>query len=312
MVKTIRRKHINKKKDRQKQKQKQKTFKKLKCSPVQNKNLDENLKKYTCYSDSNLQLFKNTWNKYSNNKIPTNKPEEIWQFFKKELANKCYNELCWLNDKPLDKFENKELIVKEIFKPFSPKSWNTKPSEWLSSVDITRIMKQYEKSHRNYVFIGPSPIDFDNRKIFSTCVWEKLCKFDLKSYLNHTPKIDKIGIILNLDPHDKPGSHWVALFIDIKKQFIFYFDSNGDRAPKQVNALVKRIKQQGIELNIDFVYDSNKGFTHQYNDGQCGMYTLYFIIELLKENKTYNYFKTKRIKDKTMKNYRKKYYNVSD
>ena len=39
------------------------------------------------------------------------------------------------------------------------------------------------------------------------------------------------------------------------------------------------------------------------------MYTLYFIIELLQENKTYKYFKTTRIKDETMREYRKKYYN---
>jgi hypothetical protein len=39
------------------------------------------------------------------------------------------------------------------------------------------------------------------------------------------------------------------------------------------------------------------------------MYALYFIIELLQENKTYNYFKTTRIKDETMREYRKKYYN---
>ena len=60
---------------------------------------------------------------------------------------------------------------------------------------------------------------------------------------------------------------------------------------------------------MHFKISNNKGFTHQYNDGQCGMYSIYFIIELLKENKNYNYFNKTRIKDIQMKNLRKKYYN---
>lgn len=287
-----------------------KSFKKLKCSPLSNKKSGLILKKHTCYNRENLELFKKVWNENTlkNDNIFTNDPLEIVEFFKTKLNNKCYNELCWLEKKPLDKIPNAELIIKETFKPFSPKSWKEKPSEWLSSLDIEKIMKQYEQSHKYFAFIGPSPIDFDSKELFSTCVWEKLCKFDLKTYISKN--ISKIGIIFNLDPHYKSGSHWVALFIDIKKQFIFYFDSNGTRIPKQINTLVERVKKQGQELDIEFEYNSNFGFTHQYSDGQCGMYTLYFIIELLKENKTYEYFKTKRIKDKTMKEYRKKYYNT--
>ena len=28
----------------------------------------------------------------------------------------------------------------------------------------------------------------------------------------------KIGIIFNTDPHDKPGQHWISMFINIKKK----------------------------------------------------------------------------------------------
>ena len=291
-----------------KYKKRHKTFKKLNCSPLSNNNnKDSKLNRLTCYSNNNLELFKKIWNENTNKKIFTNNSEEIWNFFKKELSNKCYNELCWLENKPLNKVNNKELIIKELFKPFSPESWKSKPSTWLSSIDISKIMYQYEKLYKNFAFIGPSPIDFDSKQLFSTCVWEKLCKFDLKKYINK--KKYKIGIIFNLDPHNKPGSHWVALFVDIDKKFIFYFDSNGIKIPKQINNLVSKIKKQGHELNIDFLFDSNEDFIHQYGDGQCGMYTLYFVIELLKESKSYNYFKKNRISDTIMKNYRKKYYN---
>lgn len=147
-------------------------------------------------------------------------------------------------------------------------------------------------------------------KVFSTCVWEQLCNFNLKEYINKN--ITKIGIIFNTDTHDKPGKHWIALFIDLDKKFIFYFDSNGTKMPKQIKVFINRVEQQAQHENIIVKVDSNEGFTHQYNDGQCGMYALYFIIELLKENKTSNYFKTKRIKDAIMKKYRTIYFNEAN
>ena len=50
------------------------------------------------------------------------------------------------------------------------------------------LLKQYERKYKNFKFIGPSPIDFDSTKYVFTCVWEKLCNFDLKTIL----KIKKI------------------------------------------------------------------------------------------------------------------------
>jgi hypothetical protein len=285
-------------------------FRKLKCSPYQSKYVDTELKDYTCYTRNNLQLFKNVWNANNSNKILTNNSKEIWNFFKQKLDKQCYDELCWLEKTPLSKVNNKELLIKEIFKPFSPETWSSKPNTWLSSVDITKIMKQYEKSHKHFKFIGPTPIDFDAKEMFSTCVWEQLCNFNLENHIKN--KISKIGVIFNTDPHNKSGKHWISLFVDLTKKFIFYFDSNGSKMPKQVKVLINRIVDQARNLNIQLTVDDNEGFTHQYGDGQCGMYALYFIIELLQENKTYSYFKNTRIKDSTMKKYRKKYYNEAN
>lgn len=288
-------------------KRKTQKFKKLRCSPHQNKNIDNEVKDFTCYSRENLEVFKNVWNANNNDKITTNDSKEIWEFFRNKLNKKCYDELCWLKNTPLNKVNNSELLIKEIFKPFSPESWSSKPNTWLSSVDIIKIMQQYEKAYKHFKFIGPSPIDFDSKEVFSTCVWEQLCNFNLKEHIKN--KITKIGIIFNTDPHDRPGKHWIAMFVDLDKKFLFYFDSNGTKMPKQISTLINRIVGQAHEENIQLTVDNNEGFTHQYGDGQCGMYTLYFIIELLKEHKNYNFFKTKRIKDKTMRKYRKKYYN---
>ena len=104
----------------------------------------------------------------------------------------------------------------------------------------------------------------------------------------------------------------ISLFVDLTRKFVFYFDSNGTKMPKQIKVLINRIVDQARNLNIQLTVDNNEGFTHQYSDGQCGMYALYFVIELLQENKTYSYFKNTRIKDSTMKKYRKKYYNEAN
>ena len=57
---------------------------------------------------------------------------------------------------------------------------------------------------------------------------------------------------------------------------------------------------------------TNEGKEHQKKDGNCGLYVLYFIIELLKGNKTPDFFKKNRVTDDEMSSYRLKYYNTPD
>jgi len=290
-------------------KHKSKKFKTLKCAPKQDNKVISGLKGKSCYGKEEILNMKKVWNSKNSNKITTNEPKEIWKFLKDNLSNKCYNELCWLNDQTFNSKINKDVVMKTIFRPFSPESWKEKPYEWLSSVDIIKVMSQYEKKYKKFSFIGPSPIDFDDKKLFGTCVWERLCKFDLSKYIKK--KKSKIGIIFNMDPHYKDGSHWIALFVDIEKNFIFYFDSNGDKIPKRIKVLADRIIEQGHKLNINLKFMTNEGKEHQKKDGQCGIYSLYFIIELLKGTKKPEYFKNHRIPDEEMRDYRIKYYNTN-
>jgi len=285
-------------------------FKLLKCAPKKKNNFNSDKdNEYSCFKNKILFVLKENWNANNSKKLESNNPKEIWKFLKKNMGKKCYNELCWLKNKDISENIDDEVIKNKYFRPFSPKTWKKKPFEWLSSKDISKVMEQYTSNYINFVFLGPSPIDFDSKQIHGTCVYEELCNFNLESYYNK--KINKIGIIFNLDPHYKSGSHWVALFVDLEKYFIFYFDSNGDKIPKQINNLVKRIKLQASKLQLELKYVSNYNVEHQQKDGQCGMYTLYFIIELLKGNKDYTFFNDKKhkIKDEVMKKYRIKYYN---
>ena len=46
-----------------------------------------------------------------------------------------------------------------------------------------KFMKQYEKTYKSFDFLGPSPIDYDYKMLYDECVWEELCKFNLKNMI---------------------------------------------------------------------------------------------------------------------------------
>lgn len=278
-----------------------KTFKKLKCAPKQTLKVDSKLKKKSCLTNDFLVNLRDKYNSTKKNKIKTNDGKEIWKKLKKSYKN-CKNELCWIK-----KLDIKGIMQNDIFRPLSPNSWSDNPYTWLSSKDIEDVMFQYEKSYRNFKFIGPSPIDYDEKRLFDNCVWEELCKFDLKKLYNMDKK--KIGIIFNLDPHYKSGSHWVAVFIDLEKNYIMYFDSNGDKVKNRIKKFIDNVIKQATMIGLNLKFYSNYKFVHQMKDGQCGLYSLYVIIKLLREELTPKELKKTRISDKVMENYREIYYN---
>ena len=58
------------------------------------------------------------------------------------------------------------------------------------------------------------PIDFDYKDSLGRCVSEELCNINFIKLIKKGIKF--IGIVFNLDPHYKPGIHWVSMFIDFK------------------------------------------------------------------------------------------------
>jgi hypothetical protein len=212
------------------------------------------------------------------------------------------------------------------------------------------VLHQYELTHPTFKAFGPTPIDFDSRPKDESgkCVWEELCTFQLSNYLEKGKT--KLGMVFNLDKHDEEGSHWVSLFVDLEERFIFYLDSAGNRIPKEIRTLVKRIQTQGMslssplnsysswsmtdkeinsspiakqgaDLNLQrFKFYENYPLEHQLGNTECGMYSLYFIITMLTgetEGRTFRtsgekiqFFKKKRVPDKYVSKYRKIYFNV--
>ena len=295
-------KNKTKKRKQYKQDKYKQEFKKLNCSP-ENKE-----KEYTCYSDSDLNKLKEIWNiRHPDQPIKTSNPKQIWETLKEYYASVCNKETCWVRQMTKNTKMEQELL--DAFAPESPKEWNKNPNEWLSSIDILKVMNQYEKKYKCFDFIGPSPIDYDTHKLYGECVWEELCHFNLKEQIQkgHT----KVGVIFNLDPHYKGGSHWVSLFINIKKKTIFYFDSAGETIPEQIKKFVDSVIVQGHKLStpINFKFDQNNPVEHQYGNTECGVYSIFFIIHMLEDKITGHYLKTHMLKDEYMQQFRNIFYN---
>ena len=293
--------HYRRKNKRNTKKKSPKPLKPLKCSP---KNKDEVLG-YTCYTSESLHKLKKIWNaRHPDVLVTSNNPREIWEQLRKNMSTSCNSEACWLRHQCIKQDIDENLWL-DTFAPKAPKGWKAKPHEWLSSIEIEQVMQQYEKKYKCFEFIGPSPIDYDKHLLFGECVWEELCKFSLLDMKKRGKS--KIGIIFNLDPHYKEGSHWVALFLNLKKKKICYMDSYGDKLPRKIRKFTNMVKKQGAQMDEVYTVEIVKR-RHQYSESECGMYSLYFIIQLL-QGRSLGHFQNQRITDKHMQRLRKIYFN---
>jgi len=271
----------------------------------------------SCFTDEILFTLKEYYNKHhKENGIVATDPKGIWIELKNKLST-CSKEDCWLSeiDDPLVRTK----IDQFIFAPDRPSDWKT--NAWLSNLDIVAVLRQYEKSNKNFKILGPTPINFDSRlpELNGSCVWEDLCNFSLSEYL--AKGITKLGVVFNLDKYGKKGSHWVSMFMDLEDKFIFYLDSAGDRIKKPIHKFVKRVIKQAKELPepMKMEFYQNCPTEHQMGESECGMYALYFIITMLtgeteklkfiNADDKIKFFKNKRIPDQYVNKYRKIYFN---
>ena len=275
-------------------------FVKAKCGPGKSNN------DFTCYDEEALHKMKTLWNaRHPDAKIEQDNGREIWNKLKDNMAHVCNTEKCWLRQNFSKHKLSKDLLL-YTFAPNAPESWKTNPNEWLSSVDIEKVMKQYEDKHSDFVFLGPSPIDFDKQQRNGECVWKELCEFNLEEQLANNKT--KFGFIFNTDPHYSSGSHWISMFLDMNKNTLFFFDSTGDRPPREVSALIRRIMSQGKASGVTLRKIINDK-VHQNSNTECGMYCLHMIISMLENKHTPSYFMSKRVSDSEMEDLRRIYFN---
>ena len=192
------------------------------------------------------------------------------------------------------------------FRPEKPESWKKNPNTWLSTVDINRVMEQYEDAYPNFQYLGANPIDFNKKIKNNKCVVDELCKLDIKSVKKDGK--DCLGMVFNTDPHNESGEHWFSLYIDLLgknvkgEPYIYYFDSLASKPKNEVVEFVKEVQEQCLDLNKDikFLYNDIK---HQHKNTECGVYCLHFLVSMLKGVNFKNYISNKR-NDQEMEKFR--------
>ena len=186
-------------------------------------------------------------------------------------------EHCLLDKAPINENLKKELR-KQYLRTRRPKTWDADPDMWLDNYNIGGVMKQYQEAYPWFKFLGVFPIDFSAPDPYTgnsgKCLYKETCEINLKN--EYANGIRGIGMIFNLDPHFKGGSHWVGLYINlqnIKKPFVGYFDSYGYKTPPLIARLMRSFK---LQINTcDLGFNARK---FQYGDSECGMFSIYFII----------------------------------
>lgn len=201
--------------------------------------------------------------------------------------NVCDSQLCWTQQDFIKKMNDVMRLELEKFtlRPTGPNG----RFEWLNTINIDETMEQYELLHKNFLFLGSVPMDFQEIK------QEGIYDLDLEKCKKDG--ITKLGIIFNLDEHWKGGSHWVASYADIENGQVYYFDSYGTHPEKRVMKLLEKISNYYENNNpnkkCDVRYNKKR---NQYKNSECGVYSINFILELL-NGKTFDEIENNPIPD---------------
>lgn len=192
----------------------------------------------------------------------------------------------WVNSKYLELMseEGKDHLENKVFRPDGPQG----QFDWLSTIDINQVLYQYEEKYKDFQFLGAVPLDFIELDYLPF----KNLNFDDLYYKG----IKRIGVIFNTDKSSQRGRHWISLFSDFSIGQIYFSDSMGIRPPKEINHFMKLIEEYLKKkhcTNIDIKYNKTQ---HQQGNSECGVYSINFILRLLK-GKTFEHITRKRLTD---------------
>jgi hypothetical protein len=292
-----------------------------KCAP------SKKYKDGSCFSKESLQKLAIKYNERHDDKININATKkELVNTFEKKLSNVCSEQTCWLKldiVKEIEDEDDKNEIENNTFRPTGPR----KKYEWLSTTHINEVIEQYHDVDKNFVFLGAVPYDFEELPILG------FKNMDFNKFINEGK--NKIGMVINLDNHDQDGSHWVGLYSDLLKNQVYFFDSLGYPPRKRIRKFINRIvkflykRKYNEELKINDVIETLKNkntnekyiknllggamdvrynnIQHQFDNSECGVYSINFIIRLV-QNEPFDNIIHKITKDEAMNQNRKIYF----
>lgn len=213
----------------------------------------------------------------------------------------CGSSDCWIDDQEV----MKDPHLQAAYKPLKPATWRANERQWLNTQDILKVMKQYELKFKSFSFQGVFPIDFAQTQAQArdTCIIQNMCRFDIKTLKGKT----SFGMVLNLDKHDEPGSHWVALFACLdpsSPQYgICFYDSGGYKPPEMVKDFIKTVSDQvaaaaaAADKALPRFKMKYNTIQHQFKNTECGIFSMLFILKCLRHNLPYKEINQKMPRD---------------
>jgi hypothetical protein len=211
----------------------------------------------------------------------------------KKLGHKCKSQKCWLEQGFMDNIneETKEHLQKNVLRPDGPSTGR----KWLNTVNIDEVLNQYELIHKDFKYLGTMPRDFQK--------FDEL-KQDKNFYKNLAKEgKTKLAMVYNTDKIGGDGEHWNAMFADLNKGTVYFFDSYGVDPNKETKAHMKLLEDVmkelcGEDVNVHSEYNHTKLMKgssktcgriqsrvndkrHQYKGSECGVYSINFIERML-------------------------------
>lgn len=232
---------------------------------------------------------------------PTKYKKYLLKQMKKHITQ-CSSHQCWTEQKFMDRVSRKtqEELNKYTFRFNGPEG----KFEWLNTININDVMGQYEKKYPDFKFLGAVPADFE--------ILSELGIGDMDFNELMKQGKTKIGLVMNMDTHKEPGSHWVAIYASFKDGKVYYFDSYGTPPEPLFRKFMRRIyKFYQDDLGIKDPISDYSRLRHQYKNSECGVYSMRFILGMLK-GETFESFSEKQIPDKVINKCRNKYFKNVD
>lgn len=268
----------------------------------------------TCFRIETLMELASGYNKYIYKKklSPNQKNSSINEIFIKIKPEKKYllqelkkrfekicgdDQLCWTQQSFMNEVvkEMREEVLNNTFRPLGP----NESTEWLDTTQINNLMKQYEKIYPHFLFLGAVP---------ANCSQLSFCPLYKLNYDNLIKNgITQIASVMNLDRHGEPGSHWLALFIDIEKGEIYLCDSVGKSPKKEIEQTINDfILYYKNRTGKNPIYEYNKN-PYQRDNSECGVYSSNFIIRKL-SGESFNDIVSKSLKFEEINSCRNAYF----
>ena len=227
---------------------------------------------------------------------------------RKQLAAKigCQpnSERCIIDKLSLNAASRKNL--ESYLRPKMPDSWKNDPDQWLDNTNIEAVMKQYEDARNDFKFLGVHPIDFSSPNPYEStnqqkCLVPQMCNVSIPELRKNG--IHSVGVVFNLDPHTKSGSHWVSCYIDTVNCWVYYFDSYGIKPPRLIHLFMKSLLRDEPKMKLG--YNARR---FQFGGSECGMYSLYFLVCML-EGANFKEFVHRPVPDNVMLQLRKWFFS---